>query len=57
VLREFRDGIVKFKPKIIIEFKEFNRKGIFRFFEELSYECKHIPKDKSGEYFISTLRS
>ena|GEM_PF-6323577 len=52
MLREFRDGIAKFKPKIIIEVKDFNRKEVFKFFKELNYECKHISEDESGEYFI-----
>jgi hypothetical protein len=54
VLRGFKDSIVKFKPKIIIEVKEFNRKGVFEFFEEVNYACHHIPEDESGEYFICT---
>jgi hypothetical protein len=57
VLRGFKDSIVKFKPKIIIEVKEFNRKGVFEFFEEVNYTCHHIPEEESGEYFICTPRS
>jgi len=56
VLRGFKNGIAKFKPKIIIEVKDFNRKEVFKFFEELNYECKHISEDESGEYFICTLK-
>jgi FkbM family methyltransferase len=57
VLRGFRNGITRFKPKIIIEVKEFNRKGVFEFFEEVNYVCHHIPEDESGEYFICAPRS
>jgi hypothetical protein len=57
VLRGFKDSIVKFKPKIIIEVKEFNRKEVFEFFEEVNYTCHHTPEDESGEYFICTPRS
>ena len=52
VLRGFRNGIARFKPKIIIEVKEFNREGVFNFFREFNYECKRIPEDKSSEYYI-----
>jgi len=52
VLRGFRNGIIKFKPRVIIEIKEFNRKEVFKFFEEVDYSCHHIPEDESGEYFI-----
>jgi FkbM family methyltransferase len=57
VLRGFRNGIAKFRPKIIIEIAEFNREGVFNFFREVNYECKHIPEDKSGEYFICAPKS
>jgi hypothetical protein len=56
-LRGFKDSIVKFKPKIIIEVKEFNRKEVFEFFEEVNYTCHRIPEDESGEYFICAPRS
>jgi len=52
VLRDFRSGIARFRPRVIIEVKEFNREGVFNFFREVNYECKRIPKDKSGEYYI-----
>jgi FkbM family methyltransferase len=52
VLRGFRNGIIKFKPRVIIEIKEFNRREVFKFFEEVNYTCHHIPEDESGEYFI-----
>jgi len=51
VLRGFENDITRFKPKIIIEVKEFNRKGVFEFFKEVNYACHHIPEDESGEYF------
>jgi FkbM family methyltransferase len=57
VLRGFKNSIAKFKPRIIIEIKEFNRKEAFEFFEEVNYSCHHIPEDESGEYFICTPRS
>jgi FkbM family methyltransferase len=57
VLRGFKDSIVKFKPMIIIEVKEFNRREAFKFFEEVNYTCHHIPEDESGEYFICTPRN
>ena len=56
VLRGFKNGIAKFKPKIIIEVSDFNRKEVFKFFKELNYKCKHIPEDESGKYFICTLK-
>jgi len=52
VLRGFRSGIARFRPRIIIEIAEFNREGVLNFFREFNYECKHIPEDESGEYFI-----
>ncbi len=52
VLLGFRNGIIRFKPRIIIEIKEFNREKVFKFFEEVNYMCHHIPEDMSGEYFI-----
>jgi FkbM family methyltransferase len=52
VLRGFRNGIIKFKPRVVIEIKEFNRREVFKFFEEVNYTCHHIPEDESGEYFI-----
>ena len=52
VLREFRNGITRFKPRIVIEIKEFNKREVFKFFEEVNYVCHHIPEDESGEYFI-----
>jgi FkbM family methyltransferase len=52
VLRGFRNGSIRFKPRIIIEIKEFNRKEVFKFFEEVNYTCHHISENKSGEYFI-----
>jgi FkbM family methyltransferase len=52
VLRGFRNGIARFRPRVIIEVKEFNREGVFNFFREVNYECKRIPEDKSGEYYI-----
>jgi len=52
VLRGFRSGIARFRPRVIIEVKEFNREGVFNFFREVNYECKRIPEDKSGEYYI-----
>ena len=52
VLRGFRNGIIKFKPRVIIEIKEFNRREVFKFFDEVNYTCHHIPEDESGEYFI-----
>jgi len=57
VLCSFRNGIARFRPKIIIEVKEFNREGVFNFFSEVNYECKHIPEDESGEYFICVPKS
>jgi FkbM family methyltransferase len=57
VLRGFKDSIVKFKPKIIIEVKEFNRKEVFEFFEEVNYTCHRIPEDESDEHFICTSKS
>jgi FkbM family methyltransferase len=57
VLRGFRGGIARFRPKIIIEVKEFNREGVFNFFREVNYECKHIPEDESGEYYICAPKS
>ncbi len=57
VLRGFRIGIARFRPKIVIEVKEFNREGVFNFFREVNYECKHIPEDESGEYFICVPKS
>jgi len=54
VLRGFRSGIARFRPRIIIEVKEFNREGVFNFFREVNYECKHIPEDESSEYYICT---
>jgi FkbM family methyltransferase len=57
VLRGFRGGIARFRPKIIIEVKEFNREGVLNFFRELNYECKHIPEDELGEYFICIPKS
>ena len=57
VLRGFRSGIARFRPRIIIEVKEFNREGVFNFFREFNYECKHIPEDESGEYFICVPKS
>jgi FkbM family methyltransferase len=57
VLRGFRGGIARFKPKIIIEIAEFNREGVLNFFREVNYECKHIPEDESGEYFICVPKS
>jgi len=52
VLRGFRNGIARFRPRIIIEVKEFNRESVFNFFREFNYECKRIPEDKSSEYYI-----
>jgi FkbM family methyltransferase len=52
VLRGFRNGITRFKPRIVIEIKKFNRREVFKFFEEVDYTCHHIPGDESGEYFI-----
>ena len=57
VLRGFRSGIARFRPKIIIEVKEFNREGVLNFSREVNYECKHIPEDKSSEYYICTPKS
>jgi len=57
VLRGFRNGIARFRPRVIIEVKEFNREGVFNFFREVNYECKHIPEDESGEYFICVPKS
>jgi FkbM family methyltransferase len=57
VLHGFRNGITRFKPRIIIEIKEFNKKEVFKFFEEVNYTCHHIPEDKSGEYFICVPKS
>jgi signal recognition particle subunit SEC65 len=57
VLHEFKNGTTRFKPKIIIEVTEFNRKEVFEFFEEVNYTCHHIPEDESGKYFICTPRS
>jgi hypothetical protein len=37
---------------VIIEVKESNREGVFNFFREVNYECKHIPEDEPGGYFI-----
>jgi FkbM family methyltransferase len=55
VLCGFKDSTMKFKPKIIIEVKEFNRKGVFEFFEEVNYTCHHISENESGEYFICNM--
>jgi hypothetical protein len=52
VLRGFRNSIIRFKPRIIIEIKEFNKEKVFKFFGEVDYVCRHIPEDESGEYFI-----
>ena len=57
VLRGFRSGIVRFRPRVIIEVKEFNREGVFNFFREVNYECKHIPEDESSEYYICAPKS
>lgn len=57
MLRGFRNGIARFRPRAIIEVKEFNREGVFSFFREVNYECKHIPEDESGEYFICVPKS
>jgi len=40
--------------RVIIEVKESNREGVFNFFREVNYECKHIPEDESGKYYICT---
>jgi FkbM family methyltransferase len=55
VLRGFGNSIIKFKPRIIIEIKEFNRKEAFKFFEEVNYVCHHIPE--LSEYFICVPKS
>ena len=57
VLRGFRNGIARFRPRVIIEVKESNRESVFNFFREVNYECKHIPEDESGEYFICVPKS
>jgi FkbM family methyltransferase len=57
VLRGFRNGIIRFRPKIIIEVNKSNRKEVFEFFEEAKYTYYHIPRDESGEYFICAPRS
>jgi len=57
VLRGFKNGILRFKPKIVIEVKKFNREDVLRFFEEVSYACRNIPEDESGEYFICVPKS
>jgi hypothetical protein len=57
VLRGFRSGIARFRPKIIIEVKGFNREGVFSFFREVNYECKHIPEDESSEYYVCVPKS
>ena len=57
VLRGFRSGIARFKPRVIIEVKGFNREGVFSFFREVNYECKHIPEDESREYYVCVPKS
>jgi FkbM family methyltransferase len=57
VLRGFKNGILRFKPKIVIEVKKFNREDVLRFFEEVGYACRNIPEDESGEYFICVPKS
>jgi len=57
VLQGFRSSITRFKPRIIIEIKEFNRKEVFKLFEEIDYMCHHIPEDELDEYFICVPKS
>jgi FkbM family methyltransferase len=57
VLRGFKNGILRLKPKIVIEVKKFNREDVLRFFEEVGYACRNIPEDESGEYFICVPKS
>lgn len=52
VLQGFRDGIVRFKPKVIIEVRKDNKKRILEFFMDVGYKCKSIIEGKDIEYLL-----
>jgi FkbM family methyltransferase len=52
VLYGFIKSMLKFKPKIIIEIKEFNRNKALMMLKSIGYKCQQISEDPSHQYFI-----
>jgi FkbM family methyltransferase len=52
VLHGFIKSMLKFKPKIIIEIKEFNRNKALMMLKSIGYKCQQISEDPSHQYFI-----
>jgi len=52
VLCGFIKSMLKIKPKIIIEIKEFNRNKALMMLKSIGYKCQQIPEDPSHQYFI-----
>jgi FkbM family methyltransferase len=52
VLYGFTMSMLKFKPKIVIEIKEFNRSRVLMLLKNMGYRCQQIPEDPSHQYFI-----
>ncbi len=51
VLKGFMEGLIKYKPKVVIEIKRFNLDTVLSLFSSLKYSCSSIPEDVSSEYY------
>jgi FkbM family methyltransferase len=52
VLYGLTKSMLKFKPKIVIEIKEFNRDKALMMLKSIGYKCQQIPEDPSHQYFV-----
>jgi len=52
VLQGFRDGIVRFKPNVIVEVTKSNKARVFEFFTKVNYKCKGIIESETIEYLL-----